>query len=66
MYHTEKSEKYMASQLGHEFENRHQYERSLRLPLGPEWSTKETFQSAIKPRVIVKQGIIAPMAKPRI
>ncbi|TPX10192.1 uncharacterized protein E0L32_001389 [Thyridium curvatum] len=61
-----KGEKYMASQLGHEFENRHQYERSLRLPLGPEWSTKETFQSAIKPRVIVKQGIIAPMAKPRI
>lgn len=28
--------------------------------------TKESFQDATKPRVIVKQGIIAPMAKPRI
>lgn len=28
--------------------------------------TKESFQQATKPRVIVKQGIIAPMAKPTI
>lgn len=34
--------------------------------MGPEWMTKESFQDATKPRVIVKQGIIAPMAKPRI
>ncbi|KAL2150757.1 hypothetical protein VTH82DRAFT_7320 [Thermothelomyces myriococcoides] len=59
-----KNDKYLASQLPHPFETRQQYERSLRLPVGPEWSTKETFQDATKPRVIIKQGIIAPMSKP--
>lgn len=59
-----KNTKYLASSLPHPFETRQQYERSLRLPVGPEWSTKETFQDATKPRVIVKQGIIAPMSKP--
>lgn len=62
----EQNEKYLASQLPHPFESRQQYERSLRLPVGPEWVTKESFQQATKPRVIVKQGIIAPMAKPTI
>ncbi|KXG53590.1 Small-subunit processome, Utp14 [Penicillium griseofulvum] len=60
----QKNKKYMASQLPHEFETKQQYERSLRLPLGPEWSTKETFQSGTKPRVMIKQGIIKPMSKP--
>lgn len=54
----------MASQLPHEFETKAQYERSLRMPLGPEWSTKETYQNGTKPRVMVKQGIIKPMEKP--
>lgn len=62
----EQNEKYLASQLPHPFESRLQYERSLRLPVGPEWMTKESFQQATKPRVLVKQGIIAPMAKPTI
>ncbi|KKY37752.1 putative small nucleolar ribonucleoprotein complex subunit utp14 [Diaporthe ampelina] len=61
-----KNEKFLASQLPHPFESRQQYERSLRLPVGPEWMTKESFQASTKPRVIVKQGIIAPMAKPSI
>ena len=61
---TLQNDRYLASQLPHEFENLHQYQRSLRLPLGPEWSTKESFQDANKPRIILKQGIIAPMAKP--
>lgn len=64
--HCQQNEKYLASQLPHPFESRQQYERSLRLPVGPEWMTKESFQDATKPRVIVKQGIIAPMAKPTI
>ncbi|KAL8734685.1 MAG: hypothetical protein Q9166_001341 [cf. Caloplaca sp. 2 TL-2023] len=59
-----KNAKYLASQLPHPFEKRQQYERSLRLPIGPEWTTKETFQAATKPRVLMKQGIITPMAKP--
>ena len=61
-----KNAKYLASNLPHPFENRQQYERSLRLPVGPEWTTKETFQSATKPRILRKQGIIAPMVKPII
>lgn len=59
-----KNAKYMASVLPHPFESRQQYERSLRLPIGPEWTTKETFQKATKPRVMVKRGIIRPMEKP--
>ncbi|KAJ5746556.1 hypothetical protein N7520_011738 [Penicillium odoratum] len=59
-----KNVKYMASQLPHQYETKAQYERSLRMPLGPEWSTKDTYQSGTKPRVIVKQGIIKPMEKP--
>ncbi|RYP76492.1 hypothetical protein DL771_001726 [Monosporascus sp. 5C6A] len=58
------SEKYMASQLPHVYESKLQYERSLRLPLGPEFQTKETFQDVTKPRVLLKQGIVAPIAKP--
>lgn len=59
-----KTEKYLATQLPHMFENKAQYERALRLPVGPEWVTKETFQEGTKPRIMIKQGIIAPMAKP--
>ncbi len=61
-----KNSKYLASNLPHPFETRQQYERSLRLPVGPEWTTKETFQSATKPRILMKQGVIKPMAKPII
>ena len=61
-----KNSKYLASSLPHPFETRQQYERSLRLPVGPEWTTKETFQSATKPRILMKQGVIRPMAKPVI
>ncbi|RFU75341.1 u3 small nucleolar rna-associated 14 [Trichoderma arundinaceum] len=59
-----KTERYLASQLPFPFESKQQYERALRLPVGPEWMTKETFQDNTKPRVIIKQGIITPMSKP--
>lgn len=59
-----KSKKYLASQLPHQFEKRDQYERSLRIPVGPEWTTKETFQRNTRPRVVVKQGVVLPMEKP--
>ena len=61
-----KNGKYLASSLPHPFETRAQYERSLRLPVGPEWTTKETFQGMTKPRVLIKPGVIAPMSKPMI
>ena len=60
-----KNGKYLATELPHPFESRQQYERSLRLPVGPEWSTRNHFQDAIKPRVLLKQGhVISPMVKP--
>ncbi|KAK6223698.1 hypothetical protein QIS74_03642 [Colletotrichum tabaci] len=59
-----KNDKYLATQLPHPFESKAQYERSLRLPLGPEWVTKESHQEATKPRILKKQGIIAPMSRP--
>lgn len=61
-----KNSKFLATQLPFPFETREQYERSLRLPKGPEWTTKMTFQDATKPRVMVKQGIILPMRKPMV
>ncbi|KAI9931770.1 hypothetical protein MW887_010349 [Aspergillus wentii] len=61
-----KNNKYLATQLPHPFETKQQYERSLRLPIGPEWSTKETHQSSTKPRVMVKQGVIKAMEKPMV
>lgn len=61
-----KNAKYLAPTLPHPFESRQQYERSLRVPIGPEWTTKESFQTATKPRVMVKQGIIKPMEAPSI
>ena len=59
-----KNDKYLATQLPHPFETRQQYERSLRLPVGPEWTTKETFQGMTKPRILLKQGVITSMVKP--
>ncbi|KAF2193468.1 Utp14-domain-containing protein [Zopfia rhizophila CBS 207.26] len=61
-----KNNKFMATSLPFRFESREQYERSLRLPKGPEWTTKQTFQDGTKPRVLVKQGIIRPLAKPLV
>ncbi|RFU31666.1 hypothetical protein B7463_g4677, partial [Scytalidium lignicola] len=59
-----KNSKYLASSLPHPFETRQQYERSLRLPVGPEWTTKETFQDATKPRILLKQGVVFVAALP--
>lgn len=61
-----KNAKYLAGSLPHPFETKEQYERSLRLPVGPEWTTKETFQGMTKPRVLMKPGVIAPMSKPMV
>ncbi|ORY12872.1 Utp14 protein-domain-containing protein [Clohesyomyces aquaticus] len=61
-----KNTKYLAKTLPFPFESKEQYEKSLRLPKGPEWTTKKTFQDATKPRVIVKQGIIKPLTKPLV
>ncbi|KAL9091672.1 MAG: hypothetical protein Q9165_004748 [Trypethelium subeluteriae] len=61
-----KNTKYLSPALPHPYESQAQYERAMRLPMGPEWTTKETFQNMTKPRVMVKQGVIAPMSRPMI
>ncbi|MCJ1317628.1 hypothetical protein MMC15_002953 [Xylographa vitiligo] len=53
-----KNAKYLAGELPHPYETRAQYERSLRLPVGPEWATKEVFQRATMPRVLMKKGVV--------
>lgn len=60
-----KNNKYTASAVPFPFENREQYERSLRMPVGPEWSSRDTHQRLTKPRVLVKQGtVIDPIKAP--
>src|SRR5690606_8978315 len=60
-----KNLKYNATKLPHTFENKAQYERSLRMPIGPEWTTRATFQDATKPRVLLKKGmVVEPMSAP--
>lgn len=61
-----KNGKYLASSLPHPFETRQQYQRSLRMPIGPEFQTLTAYQDATKPRILMKQGIITPMSKPLI
>ncbi|KAH6632995.1 small nucleolar ribonucleoprotein complex subunit Utp14 [Boeremia exigua] len=58
------NKKYMAGSLPFPFETREQYERSLRLPKGREWTSKRTHQDAVLPRVLVKGGVIGAMRKP--
>lgn len=62
-----KGKKYMAPVLPHGFEKADEYERSLRVPVGPEWTTKETFQKGTKPRVVVKPGaVVEAMERPLV
>ncbi|KAF2716983.1 Utp14-domain-containing protein [Polychaeton citri CBS 116435] len=58
---------YKAKVLPHGFESKDQYERSLRMPIGPEWSTKETFQRSTRPRVVTAPGqVIEAIERPAI
>jgi len=57
-----KSVKLMVSDVPHPFENREQYEKSLRAPVGKEWTTVNTHKEAIRPRVLTMPGkIIHPL-----
>ncbi|KAF1813945.1 Utp14-domain-containing protein [Eremomyces bilateralis CBS 781.70] len=55
-----KNAAYLASTLPFPFTDRDEYERSIRMPMGREWSMDKP-----KPRVMVKPGkVIAPLEKP--
>lgn len=60
-----KNLKYQSSGVPYPFESREQYERTLRMPIGQEWTSRETHQKLTMPRVIVKQGtVIDPLKAP--
>jgi U3 small nucleolar RNA-associated protein 14 len=60
-----KTQAFSVNSVPFPFETREQYERSLRMPIGREWSSRDTFQKLTKPRVIVKQGtVIDPLKAP--
>ncbi|EDO14638.1 hypothetical protein Kpol_309p7 [Vanderwaltozyma polyspora DSM 70294] len=60
-----KNLKYQSSAVPFPFESREQYERSLRMPIGQEWTSRASHQKLIKPRINVKPGqIIDPLKAP--
>ncbi|ODQ78118.1 hypothetical protein BABINDRAFT_9719 [Babjeviella inositovora NRRL Y-12698] len=60
-----KNLKYQSGAVPHGFDNSEQYERSLRMPIGQEWTSRETHQRLTMPRVVVKQGrVIDPLNAP--
>ncbi|TPX70881.1 hypothetical protein SpCBS45565_g01475 [Spizellomyces sp. 'palustris'] len=57
-----KAAKYMAPAVPHGFDNKEQYERTIRAPLGKEWNAASAHGDMIKPRVQTKLGtVIAPL-----
>jgi len=60
-----KNAKYQSSAVPFPFENREQYERSLRMPIGQEWTSRETHQRLTMPKVTIKsRAIIDPLKAP--
>lgn len=57
-----KSAKLMVSEVPYPFETREQYEKSLRAPVGKEWTTMNTHKESIRPRIQTMPGkIIHPL-----
>ncbi|KAJ3209784.1 hypothetical protein HDU67_005936 [Dinochytrium kinnereticum] len=55
--------KYMSTQVPHGFDNREQYEESIRLPMGREWNATSAHGKLVAPKVVTKMGkVIAPLA----
>ncbi|AMD21491.1 HER213Wp [Eremothecium sinecaudum] len=60
-----KNMKYQSTAVPFPFESKEQYERSLRMPLGQEWTSRKSHQDMIKPRIMVKPGeVIDPLKAP--
>lgn len=60
-----KNLKYQSSAVPFPFESREQYERSLRMPIGQEWTSRASHQKMIKPRILTKPSqVISPLKAP--
>lgn len=53
-----KNLKYQSALVPYPYESREQYERALRMPVGQEWTSRETHQKLTKPRISTQQGVV--------
>ncbi|UVC49496.1 hypothetical protein MACK_003334 [Theileria orientalis] len=57
-----KLSKYYIHNLPHPFNNRHEYNSKMEIPLGPEWNTMNMHKKLIQPKTSVKIGsVIMPL-----
>jgi U3 small nucleolar RNA-associated protein 14 len=60
-----KNIKYQADKVPYPYKTWEEYERSLRVPIGKEWTTTKTHQKMVTPKVITKFGsVIDPLKAP--
>ena len=60
-----KNTKYQTDKIPYPYKTWEEYERSLRVPLGKEWTTTQTHHKMITPKVITKFGsVIDPLKAP--
>ncbi|SSD60295.1 related to U3 small nucleolar RNA-associated protein 14 [Saccharomycodes ludwigii] len=60
-----KNLKYQSSAVPFPYESKEQYERSLRMPIGQEWASSNTYSKMIKPRIMTKPGVVIdPLKEP--
>lgn len=50
--------KYESSAVPFPYESKEQYERSLRMPIGQEWTSRDAHQRLTMPKVIAKRGVV--------
>ncbi|EKX73826.1 conserved hypothetical protein [Theileria equi strain WA] len=54
--------KYFIHNLPHPFNNRHEYNSKMEIPLGPEWNTMNMHEKLTEPKVSVKVGsVVMPL-----
>lgn len=60
-----KNSKYQADKVPYPYKTWDEYERSLRVPVGKEWTTTQTHQRLTTPKIITKFGsVIDPLKAP--
>ena len=52
-----KAIQYLVPQIPHGFDNRDQYERTIRMPIGKEWNSQNIYLEKIAPKIQTKLGV---------
>eukprot|EP00746_Dinoflagellata_sp_MGD_P165778 gnl/MRDRNA2_/MRDRNA2_95255_c0_seq1.p1 gnl/MRDRNA2_/MRDRNA2_95255_c0~~gnl/MRDRNA2_/MRDRNA2_95255_c0_seq1.p1 ORF type:complete len:958 (+),score=337.84 gnl/MRDRNA2_/MRDRNA2_95255_c0_seq1:76-2949(+) len=55
-----KASKYFVDKPVYPFQSAAQYEKTLRMPIGPEWNTLPAHLQKVKPKIVMKVGAIVP------